>query len=57
MKYEQQNLIQGKGGNGKTNFIQQIAAHLRTSKEAGSANEGDEYTKRQEEERLTECIV
>ena len=52
MKHELQNLIQGKGGDGKTAFIQEIAGYLRAGKEAGAANEGKEYTKQQEEERL-----
>jgi hypothetical protein len=48
MKYELQNLIQGKGGDSKTNFIQKITAYLRTSKEASVANEGKEFAKQQE---------
>jgi hypothetical protein len=56
MKYELQNLIQGKSGNSETNFIHQIAGYLRASKETSSANEGKEYTKRQEEECLIEHI-
>ena len=52
MKYELQNLIQGKGGDSKTNFIKQITCYLRTGKKASTTNEGKEYTKQQEEERL-----
>ena len=56
MKYELQNLIHGKGGDGKTNSIQEIAGYLRTGKEASAGNEGKKYTKQQEEARLTDFI-
>lgn len=56
MKYELQNLIQGKGGTGKGDLIQQIAAHLRTGKGAGTGNEKEEYTKQQEEKSLIAYI-
>lgn len=56
IKYELQNLIQGKGGDRETNLIQKIAGFLRASKEAGAGNEGKEYSKRQEEECLIEFI-
>jgi hypothetical protein len=54
MKYELQNLIQGKGGDSKINFIQKITAYLRTSKEASVANERKEFTKQQEEKSLVD---
>lgn len=56
MKYELQNLIQGKGGDSKTNFIQQITGFLRAGKKTSTANEGKEYTKQEEEERLIDYI-
>ena len=56
MKYELQNLIHGKGGDSKTNFIQQITGFLRAGKKASTANEGKEYTTQQEEEILVDFI-
>ena len=57
MKYELQNLIRGKGGDWKTNLIQKITGYLRTGKTTGARNEGKEYTKQQEEARLTDYIT
>ena len=48
MKYELQNLIQGKGGDGKTNIISTISSYLNGCKEASNNNKGKEYTKQQE---------
>jgi hypothetical protein len=56
IKHELQNLIQGKGRDRETNSIQEITGFLRASKEAGAGNEGKEYTKRQEEERLIDFV-
>lgn len=56
IKYELQNLIQGTGGDSKTNIIQKITRHLRASKKASSGIEVTEYTKRQEEESLIKLI-
>ena len=56
MKYELQHLIQGKGGDSKTSFIQKIIAHIRASKKASSATEGTEFTREQEEESLSSYI-
>jgi hypothetical protein len=56
MKYELQDLIQGTGGESKTNTIHQIAHYLRASKEASAANEGTEFTKPQEEKCLITFI-
>lgn len=52
MKYELQDLIQGASGDSKTNTIQQITHYLRAGKEAGTADEGTEFTKPEEEKRL-----
>ncbi len=57
MKYELQNLIRGKGGDWKTNLIQKITRYLRASKTTGAGNEGKEYSKQQEEARLTDYIT
>jgi hypothetical protein len=56
MKYELQNLIQGKGGDSQTDFIREIANYLRAGKKAGAGNEGKEYTRQQEAARLTDFI-
>jgi hypothetical protein len=56
MKNELQNLIHGKGGDGKTNLIQKIAAYLRGSKKTSIVDEGEEYSRKQEEESLTDFI-
>jgi ABC-type uncharacterized transport system ATPase subunit len=49
MKHELQNLIQGKGGDSKTKFIQQITGFLKRSKIAGGSDERKQYSKQQEE--------
>jgi hypothetical protein len=56
MKYELQNLIQGKGRDGKTNIISTIASYLNGCKEASNNNKGKEYTKQQEEKSLIAYI-
>ncbi len=56
MKYELQNLIQGKGGDSKTNFVHQITAHLRAGKAASASNENEGYSKQQEEKSLVSFI-
>ncbi len=56
MKHELQDLIQGKGRDRKTDLIQTISDYLRTGKEAGAANEGEQYTKQQEEKSLINFI-
>ncbi len=56
MKYELQNLIQGKGGDGKTNTVSTIASYLNGCKEASNNNKGKEYTKQQEEKSLIAYI-
>ncbi len=56
MKYELQNLIQGKGRDGDSDIIQKVTAFLRASKKASAAHEGAEYAKQQEEEGLIAFI-
>ncbi len=52
MKYELQNLIQGKSGDSKTDFVHQITTYLRASKAASTSNKNEVYSKQQEENGL-----
>jgi len=56
MKYELQNLIQGKIRDGETNPIREITDLLRAGKKASAGNERAEYTKQQEEKSLIDFI-
>ncbi len=56
IKYELQDLIQGKSRDREANPIQNIAAYLGAGKAASTKNETKEYTKQQEEEGLINFI-